>query len=249
MSSQKNNIIAGIIVVIAVSASVYYWFKVRESNKAVTTVKRELIIDYIVQQFNLSGITSLSQKQLDQHLKLYAGYVNKRNEIIHNLQTVNRTNAANRTYSPFRSLKLAETYAVNGSLLHELYFENIAGSKSSPGPLTTELIETNFGSLESFKQDFMDCGGCSRGWVVTSYSINDGCVYNYVFEEHNQHVPVLTIPLLVLDVYEHAYMIDFGIDRNPYLSAFWDLIDWDAVEQRIIKWVNPLRKAASEVTP
>ena len=241
MSSQKTNIIAGIVVLLAVSGAAYYWFAIRESDKAVTTVERGLLIDYIVQQFNLSGITTLSQNQLNQHLKLYAGYVKKRNEILHNLQTVNRTNSANRTYSPFRSLKLAETYAVNGSLLHELYFENISKSKSSPGPLTTELLETNFGSLEAFKQDFIDCGGCSRGWVVTSYSINDGCVYNYVLEEHNQHVPVLTVPLLVLDVYEHAYMIDFGIDRNPYLTVFWDLINWDAVEQRIEKWVNRLK--------
>lgn len=197
--------------------------------------------EYQRASFKLANVKGISSNQLEQHQQLYAGYVKKRNEIARRLETVNRANSASRTYSPFRSLKLAETYAVNGSILHELYFGNISQPGKQPGPLTLELIEENFGSFEKFKQDLMDCGGVSRGWAVTSYNIDDGLLHNYVFEEHNQHVPVLTIPLLVLDVYEHAYMIDFGIKRDPYLDAFWNNIDWDVVEQRIEKWVQPLR--------
>ena len=74
------------------------------------------------------------------------------------------------------------------------------------------------------------------------YGIDDGHVHNYVFESHNQNVPVLSIPLLVLDVYEHAYMIDFGIKRAAYLDVFWENVNWDVVEQRIKKWVLPFMR-------
>lgn len=181
----------------------------------------------------------LSTNQLQQHYDLYAGYVKKRNQIEQDLQTVNRENAASTTYSPYRALKIAETFAVNGSLLHELYFENMRATDTKPGPYTMKLIECSFGSFDTFKKDFIDAAGVARGWVIMSYGMDDGRVHNYVLEAHNQNVPILTIPLLVLDVYEHAYMIDFGIKRAQYLDVFWHNINWDAVEQRITKWVLP----------
>jgi len=179
----------------------------------------------------------LSTNQLKQHYGLYTGYVNKRNEIEKNLQTVDRQKKANRTYSPYRALKIAETYAVNGSLLHELYFENMKPTDTQPGAEIMKLITCSFGSFDNFKKDFIDAAGVARGWVVTAYGMDDGRVHNYVLEEHNQNVPVLSIPLLVLDVYEHAYMIDFGTKRTPYVDIFWNNIDWNVVEERIKKWV------------
>ena len=122
-----------------------------------------------------------------------------------------------------------------------MYFENLGGEGTQVGKQINQLIEKNFGSFEAFKKDFMDCGNVSRGWVVTAYSFDDGRLHNFVLEEHNQNVPVLMIPLLVLDVYEHAYMIDYGIKRIPYLDVFWQNINWNAVEKRIEKWVNKLR--------
>lgn len=184
----------------------------------------------------------LSTNQLKQHYDLYAGYVKKRNQIEQDLQTVNRENAASITYSPYRALKIAETFAVNGSLLHELYFENMRANDSKPGPNTMKLITCSFGSFDNFKKDFIDAAGVARGWVIMAYGMDDGRVHNYVLEAHNQNVPILTIPLLVLDVYEHAYMIDFGIKRAQYLDVFLHNINWDAVEQRIEKWVLPLDK-------
>jgi superoxide dismutase, Fe-Mn family len=195
---------------------------------------------YQIRSFDLIGkIQGLSAQQIKEHETLYQGYVKKRNEIAQALKTVDRSNP-NRTYSPFRALKVAETYAVNGQILHELYFENL-GKRSSVGKQMLELIQANFGSLENFKRDFIDCAQVSRGWVITAYSFDDGQLHNFVLEEHNQHVPVLIIPVLVLDVYEHAYMIDFGIKRTPYLEVFWQNIDWDVVEKRISTWVNKIR--------
>jgi Fe-Mn family superoxide dismutase len=194
----------------------------------------------------IGHIKGLTEKQLSQHYDLYVGYVKKRNQIEHDLQTVDRTNAAGITYSPFRSLKTAETFAVNGSLLHELYFENMSAQVTQPGPETMNLIMRSFGSLDNFKKDLIDSAGVARGWAVMMYGMDDGHVHNYVFESHNQNIPVLSIPLLVLDVYEHAYMIDFGIKRAAYLDVFWENVNWDIVEQRIKKWVLPLQHAARD---
>lgn len=188
-------------------------------------------------------INGLTENQLKQHYDLYAGYVKKRNQIEQDLQTVDRADSAGITYSPFRALKIAETFAVNGSLLHELYFENMSAKQTQPGLETMKLIIDGYGSLENFKSDLIDSGAVARGWVITAYGMDDGHLHNYVLESHNQNVPVLSIPLLVLDVYEHAYMIDFGIKRAAYLDVFWDNINWDVVEQRVKKWVLPLQLA------
>ncbi len=190
----------------------------------------------------IGRINGLTENQLKQHYDLYVGYVKKRNQIEQDLQTVDRTNSAGITYSPFRALKTAETFAVNGSLLHELYFENMSAVQTQPGPETMKLMTNSFGSLDNFKKDLIDSGAVARGWVITAYGMDDGHVHNYVLESHNQNVPVLSIPLLVLDVYEHAYMIDFGIKRAAYLDVFWENVNWDVVEQRIKKWVLPFTR-------
>lgn len=195
------------------------------------------ISPYQAKLFDFSDVQGLSCSQLQQHLKLYHGYVNKRNEIYQLLKTVDKTNAAGITYSPFRSLKTAETFALNGSILHELYFENLS-SRKKMSPETEKLLIKNFGSITAFKSDVIDCASCSRGWVVTAYSINDSKLYNFVLDTHNETVPILALPILVIDIYEHAYMIDFGINRTQYLQRIWENINWDVVEQRIVKWVK-----------
>lgn len=192
-----------------------------------------------IKEFTIAGkIPNFSKKQLEEHLTLYKGYVNKFNEIELKLTNgLEKGDTPNKTYSRFRALKLSETYAENGSILHELYFENLSSSQQTVGKKMEKLIKRNWGTLEGFKKDLFNCALASRGWVMTAYSFYDKRVRNYVLEEHNQTVPVMTMPLLVLDVYEHAYMIDFGINRSAYLDIFWNQINWDVVEQRIAKWV------------
>jgi Fe-Mn family superoxide dismutase len=177
-----------------------------------------------------------SDKQLDDHFALYKGYVNKRNEIDATLATTPRTNQ-NITFSPFRGLKISETFARNGALLHELYFENIK-AETTVGKQTLQAILENFDSLEAFKDDLMACAKCARGWAITCYNLDDGRIQNYVLDAHNEKVPMLVIPLLVLDTYEHAYMIDFGINRAQYLEILWNNINWDIVEERVIQWIG-----------
>lgn len=196
------------------------------------------ITSHVAIKFDLVGkLKGLSKKQIEEHEQLYQGYVNKRNEIAEHLKTADRSKASNMTFSPFRGLKLAETFALNGDILHRLYFQNMGSQGSAPGPKTLAFINKNFGSLEAYKKDLFATAQSARGWAITAYTMDDGGVYNYLLDAHNQTVPILVIPLLVLDVYEHAYMIDFGIKRVPYLDVFWDNINWDVVERRIA-WVE-----------
>lgn len=79
------------------------------------------------------------------------------------------------------------------------------------------------------------CSLSSRGWVITGYSLTDHAIHNFLLDAHNQTVPVCVIPLLVVDIYEHAYMIDFGIKRADYLDVLFKLFNWNVVEQRTQK--------------
>ena len=196
---------------------------------------------YEAQKFKFDQIPWLTTDQIAEHMTLYQGYVAKRNEIEQTLNTINTTNPTSTTYSQFRSLKVAETFAMNGDILHRLYFENISGKKSNkPGDQMMELILEAFGSLDAYKNDLNACGLSARGWVITGYSLDDNRIHNFTLDAHNQTVPVLVMPLLVLDVYEHAYFIDFGTKRASYIQLFENNINWDVVEQRITKWVTPL---------
>ncbi len=184
--------------------------------------------------FDLSGkLKGLSTKQIEEHEQLYRGYVTKRNEIAQQLASADRSKANNVTNSPYRGLKLAETFAMNGDILHRLYFQNLTPKSTTIGENTAQLIKENFGSLEAYKADLFAAAQSARGWAITGYALDDGRVYNFVLDTHNQMVPMLVIPLVVLDVYEHAYMIDFGIKRVPYLDVFWQALDWDIIEKRI----------------
>jgi len=205
---------------------------------------------YTVHPFNLGErLIDLTDKQISEHEMLYKGYVDKRNQIAQSLETVDRSTANNRTYSPYRSLKLAETFAMNGDILHRLYFRNLASNPTKIGQRTRELIVQSFGSVEQFKKDLIDAAQVSNGWAVTAYSLDDHRLHNYVLETHNFTVPIMVIPVLVLDVYEHAYWMDYGTKRLEYLRTFWESIDWDVVEERIQAWVNPFEQIDLNAQP
>lgn len=183
---------------------------------------------YKEKTFNLSG-SFLSPKQIEEHLKLYKGYVTRRNEIAQKLAQVEKT--GNTTYAPYRALKIAETYARNGQLLHELYFEQLEES-AEMGERLKGLLVQSFGSLDNFFADLKASALSARGWVLTGYDESDGHVHNFVLEAHNETVPVMVLPLLVTDVYEHAYFIDFGTDRTKYFDLYLKALNWAVVERR-----------------
>lgn len=188
--------------------------------------------------FNFNNVKGISSNQLNQHYKLYQGYVNKINSIWENINNIALEDGANPTYGNYRSALLGQSYALNGVKLHELYFENLNGKvKGIPDSIHKAIIDT-FESYEKFEKNFINCGLSVRGWCVLGYDSIDNKLHVYGFDSHDIGVIVSFTPLLVLDVYEHAYMIDFGIDRKAYIDVFMKNIDWAIVNDRFCRVNN-----------
>jgi superoxide dismutase, Fe-Mn family len=174
----------------------------------------------------------LSKSQIEQHLKLYKGYIGKSNEIHAKLAEADLA-SANATYSPLRELLMEQSYAVNGAVYHELYFGNLGGKGGDPTGDVKAAVEERFGSTGKFMDLLKASGKCMRGWVIVGYNTRGGYIDTFGLDLHNMWSPASTVPLLVLDVYEHAYMVDYGIDRAKYLDAFAKNLDWDVVGKRL----------------
>ncbi len=180
---------------------------------------------------------SISDKTLEiHHDKLYLGYAKKKDEIQEKLSSLSAEglSASNQTYSELRGLKDGETFAVNGTYLHEWYFENMGGNGSITGEIA-EAISKEYGGLEKFQQIFSACGMAARGWVVLAWDVHDKALRVYTGDAHNHSGVWGAIPLLVLDVYEHAYFIDFGSDRKSYINEFFTHINWEEVNKRFLE--------------
>ena len=176
-------------------------------------------------------LPGLSEKQLREHHDvLYVGYVNKLAEIreIHKAADKSKANA---TFSDFRELKLEESFALDAVILHEYYFDNLGGN-SIPSAFIESRLARDFGSFESWQEDLIASGLSARGWVVLAEDI-DGTLRHFVCDTHNQGGIWGYRPILVLDVYEHAYFIDYGTNRKEYLNAFLKNLDWKVVEDRL----------------
>ncbi len=170
-------------------------------------------------------LDGLSERQLKEHHDiLYVGYVNKLNEIEEKLKTTDRS-SANGTYAEFRELKKEEVFATNGIYLHEYYFDNL-GSDKNQSDEAKNIIAKDFGSYEKWEEDFRACGLAARGWVVLAYNFEDKKLHNYISDTHDNGGVWSCAPLIVLDVYEHAYFLDYGTKRKDYIGKFMTNIDW-----------------------
>lgn len=185
----------------------------------------------------------LSEKQLSEHHDvLYAGYVKKVNEIRSKLQSVDKS-TANASYSDLRELKVEETFALNGVKLHEAYFDNMADKSAAPSGPIADWLKKDFGSVEAWEADVKACGIAARGWVVLAFDLESQTLHNIVCDVHNQGGVWNSVALLVLDVYEHAYFVDYATGRKTYLEGFAKHIDWAEVNARIKKFgLDKMRK-------
>lgn len=178
--------------------------------------------------YEMKGI---SKKTVEEHLKLYTGYVSKYNEINENMAklTDDDYSKANQSYSLIRELKVELTFAYGGIVNHELYFGHLGGSGGAPtGELLTQ-IEKDFGSFEQYKKDMKATGIAARGWVWTAWNHAEKRLFNYLGDAQNTFPVWGATPILALDTYEHAYFIDFGAARGGYIDAFFENMNWDVV--------------------
>lgn len=185
--------------------------------------------------FDQDKLDGISAKTLAiHHDKLYVGYVKKAQEISKALAELGKSGTAvgNATYSELRALKDAETFAVNGVYLHEWYFDVLGGDGATDAaPRLSEALAEKWGSIEEGLKYFSECAMAARGWSVLCWDTKAGKLKHYNGDAHNQGGVWGCLPVIVLDVYEHAYFIDFGSDKKAYIEAFWKNFNWSKAEE------------------
>jgi len=178
-------------------------------------------------------LDGISKRTMEEHYKLYQGYVNKANEILDKLASLDKDPAkANPTYSEIRVLKVELTRALGGIKNHEIYFDHLGGPGGKPEGPILQMIERDFGSFEEWQKDLKATGIAARGWAWLAYDWDTGKLFNYIGDEQNTYPVWNATPILALDVFEHAYFIDFGTNKAAYIDAFFRNLDWHAVTKR-----------------
>jgi len=188
----------------------------------------------------LQELDGISRATIDAHYRLYQGYVAKRNEILGRLAEVDLS-AANQVFSELRALKVDLTFAIGGIKNHEVYFEHLGGAGGDPAGPFGALVERDFGSADAWRADLHATGMAGRGWAWTAYDWDEGRLFNYVGDAQNTFPVWNATPLVALDVYEHAYFLDYQTDRAAYIEAFFRNLDWDVVNG----WVDAYRIQAA----
>ncbi len=181
----------------------------------------------------LLGIKGLSDQLLNNHFALYQGYVSSLNKMEEFLFA--RLKDGNTASPEYMEVKRRISWEFNGMALHEYYFENIKKNESALDPeskLSDKIIEDH-GSYDMWKKSFKAAASMRGvGWVISCYEPRGNRIYNTWINEHDTGHLCGATPLLVLDVFEHAFMLDYGIKRADYIEAFFKMIDWDIVAKR-----------------
>jgi superoxide dismutase, Fe-Mn family len=196
---------------------------------------------YAEQQFDhLSGLDGISDEQIREHLTLYAGYVRQVNLLNEELSVLRSRGRASGRDLEFAELTRRLGFEYNGMILHEYYFSNLrAGAQPRPGSTSAvaQALSESFGSVEDWRKDFQAIGGLRGvGWVLLCEDPMTRRFTNHWVSLHQNGVPAGFKPLLVMDVWEHAFMRDYkATERGRYLDAFFRNVDWHAVERRLIE--------------
>lgn len=177
-----------------------------------------------------SESVGISRKTHDEHLKLWQGYANKTNQIRKALAEMTiDPSTANQIYSEVRALKADYSFAYEGLINHNIYFETMGGDGGPATGMVADLINEAYGSFENWVADWKATGMAGRGWAYLAYDHSEKRLNNYLGDAQNTF-PIWNHTLvLAMDVYEHAYYLDFGTARMKYIEAYLQCIDWNAV--------------------
>ena len=179
------------------------------------------------------GISEATHKA---HLGLWQGYANKTNEIRKALAELEMDPAkANQIYSQVRALKVNYAFAYGGYINHSVYFNTLGGDGGPATGNVATLIKESYGSFDNWVADWKATGMAGRGWAFLAYDHTEGRVQTYIGDAQDTFPAWNHTLLLGLDVYEHAYYLDFQTARMKYIEAFMQVIDWDAVNARLPK--------------
>jgi Fe-Mn family superoxide dismutase len=179
-------------------------------------------------------IKVINQDQFEAHMRLYEGYVTNINKIDAEYKQGNtQREQSNITFSYYRELKRGETFALNGVILHELYFENIGGKTAEPDQAIVEKIENDFDVYQNWQEDFIATAKASRGWAVLAFDQRSGRYRNISLDAHDVGNIAYSAPVLVLDMYEHAYFMQYADKKADYINNFMKNINWTVVGERM----------------
>jgi superoxide dismutase, Fe-Mn family len=188
----------------------------------------------------LLQLSGISRASVEAHYRLYQGYVAKRNEILGKLADVD-LDKANQVHSDVRALKVDLTFAIGGIKNHELYFAHLGGEGGDPDGAFRALVDRDFGTVAAWRSDLRATAIAARGWAWTAYDWDERRLFNYIGDAQNTFPVWNATPLVALDVYEHAYFLDFQTDRGSYIDAFLDNLDWGVVNDWVSKYAIPLK--------
>jgi Fe-Mn family superoxide dismutase len=191
--------------------------------------------DLEVKKFaSIRELNGISARTMEEHYELYKGYVAKTNEIQKKLDTVDRA-SANQIFSDLRALRVDLSFAIGGVKNHDLYFTHLGGKGGTPSGRVAALVARDFPSYDAWLADFKASGLAARGWVWLAYDHDLGILTTAIGDAQNTFPIWNATPILGMDVYEHAYWIDFGRARAKYIEAFFNNLDWSVVEQNLDK--------------
>src|SRR6267143_2101282 len=194
---------------------------------------------YQARQFNLSGLKGISDQTLEMHFKLYEGYVKETNNLTERITEFIQDGKVDQEEMPaYSELTRRLGFEYNGMVLHEYYFDNMKkGGNVDPEKQSNfyKAAEKSFGSYDVWKTDFVGVGKMRGvGWAICYQDPNSGFLSNHWITLHEDGNIAGFTPVLVLDVWEHAFLLDYKpADRPKYIEAFFSNIDWNAVDKRL----------------
>jgi Fe-Mn family superoxide dismutase len=185
------------------------------------------------------GLAGISDKQIEEHLKLYEGYVKRANTLTEKLQAICAEGKASGADPVYAELTRRLGFEFGGMVNHEYYFENMAAGAQAEPPAGSKLrkaIETSFGKYETWLSDFRGVATMPGiGWAFTFQDPSTGWLSNHFVMLHENNVPAGYRPILVMDGWEHAFMRDYlATERAKYLDAFLKNVNWEVVEKRLL---------------
>lgn len=177
---------------------------------------------------HLFGMSGFSKQLLENHFTLYQGYLDHTNQLLEALSRMKKDPKA----PEFAELKRRFGWEFNGMRLHEYYFENLGSTNPLKKCPLQKAIEKEFGSLSAWEADFKATGALRGvGWAIV-YRDTTGALLNTWIDEHDCGHLTGCSPILVLDVFEHAFLFDYGLERGEYIEAFMKNVDWKIASER-----------------
>lgn len=197
---------------------------------------------YKARQFDLSGLKGISDETLEMHFKLYEGYVKETNNLTDRITEFISDGKVDQEEMPaYSELTRRLGFEYNGMVLHEYYFDNLQKGGGTGDPASTsqfiKAVESTFGTYEIWKADFVGIGKMRGvGWAICYQNPANGRISNHWITLHETGNVAGFDPILVMDVWEHAFLLDYKpADRPKYIEAFFSNIAWGAVEERLKK--------------